>query len=227
MRILFYFFLIIITFSSCQSYVFTKIQNVNGTELKEFPDILIGDWTGKIDSTWTGQIESNGLLVTSFSKENITIDDIVFSIGDSLKLFQLNEFLILNKISKVYSSKEKSFYEVYVLLTEKDSINMKTNIYVHSIKDQHLSVSYAKKYHQGKKINPANMGYFGVASEGRAINYDLKASDIKELYHIQPLFVLTDGEIIPGQFTDIGYECGPLPWKIRRKEKRIKRLMKN
>ena len=219
MRILFYFFLIIITFSSCQSYVFTKIQNVNGTELKEFPDILIGDWTGKI--------ESNGLLVTSFSKENITINDIVFSIGDSLKLFQHNEFLILNKISKVYSSKEKSFYEVYVLLMEKDSINTKTNIYVHSIKDQHLSVSYARKYHQGKKIVPENMGYFGVASEGRAINYDLKATDIKELYHIQPLFVLTDGEIIPGQFTDIGYECEPLPWKIRRKEKRIKRLMKN
>ena len=224
MKSFFYASLIAILFSSCASTVFTNLQTANGTELKSFPTFLTGAWTGKMDSSGVFAFTENNPII--ISNEKMTVNGEGYTLSDSLRLFRNSDFLVLNKISKTYSSSQETLYEVYVLQLNQDSIGNTNNINVHFISAQPMSVSFARNVKRAKTAEPK--GTFGIATEGRKITYDLKQSDLNELYHIQPTFALTsEHKIIPGFETEIGYDCGPTPWKIKHKQKRISRILKN
>lgn len=98
MRTLFLFLSLTFLFSSCVSIYFTETQPLNGKELTEIPEELIGIW--KNGNNGYSGFDKNGGISTSYVKDSLdNIIDTLYEkvpLSDSVKMFKTKDIYVLN-----------------------------------------------------------------------------------------------------------------------------------
>lgn len=221
MKFSLYIALLWLVISSCQPFVFNKLQPVDGIEISEFPNSLRGSWYCGNDSLGVLVCDSTkGLFIHSNS---YTLEGKIVNLSDSVRLFKNENFYILNTIEAKHSNKDETYYSIIILQDDTSSITINTIMEPWSIKS-------AKKMKNSRNLSlniPENRDSndSSIYLPSKLLKYDIKLEDLQQIRYLKPIVKLIENHtIISGDDTDGWYSCGEESKKERRKRKRINRI---
>lgn len=217
MKIYFSFLILFLALCSCSPYVFDSVQSGNGVELNKFPDEILGHWycgTDSLDQRICDSTKGIRISRNYFSldgKEKIVL-------SDSIRLFKVDNFYLLNTIEKDYSNSENTYYSLLVL---KSDSAYKT---IHTISEP-WNVKAAKKMKKSKSVI-----ILDTISEFRLIpslfDYKIELKDLELIQYQRPFLVLHgNNDLINGKDSDLGYSCGEITKREIKRSKKIKKIM--